>query len=181
MSTKIVNREQQRSADQKLADGLAAHATTLASFVIAGQVIKTADIIATLTARQTTAKAVESTRATWRAAVDADRAELQKSRALVLGVKQALRVMYAGSIDTLAQFGLTPRKPSAVKPATRVAAAAQAKATRAARHTTGSKQKKGIKGTVTTLVPVDGGAHAPAQATPSPATPPTTTATKPTA
>jgi hypothetical protein len=45
-------------------------------------------------------------------------------------------------VDALATFGLTPRKPRVVSPEARVAAAAKAKATRAARHTMGKKQKK---------------------------------------
>jgi hypothetical protein len=41
---------------------------------------------------------------------------------------------------------LTPRKPHVVTPEVKVAAAAKAKATRAARHTMGAQQKAGIKG-----------------------------------
>lgn len=72
MSARQPNRDEQQTADQKLADGLTKHAQTLASFTIAGASIATADLIATLQKRQATAAAAESTRATWRAAVQAD-------------------------------------------------------------------------------------------------------------
>jgi hypothetical protein len=48
---------------------------------------------------------------------------------------------------------MKPRKaPAARTPEEKIAAAAKAKATRAARHTMGSKQKAKVKGTVTTIV-----------------------------
>ena len=57
--------------------------------------------------------------------------------------------MFAGLFDTLADFGLSPRKVAVVSPEARVAAVAKTKATRAARHTMGAKQKKAIQGDVT--------------------------------
>jgi hypothetical protein len=143
MSTKVrINRSQSQAADASLSTGLAKHEPTLASFTIAGATVKTTDIVTTLQTRQNSAKTVESTRAIWQAAVAADRSLRAQSNATVSGVKQVLHVMFAGSPDTLADFGLTPRKPHVVK----VAAAARAKATRAARHTMGVQQKAGIKG-----------------------------------
>jgi hypothetical protein len=141
-----VSRPQSQAADASLSTGLVKHESTLASFTIAGAIVKTPDIVTTLESRQNSAKAVESTRAIWQAAVAADRSLRAQSNATVSGVKQALHVMFAGSPDTLADFGLTPRKPHVVAPAVKVAAAAKAKATRAARHTMGTKQKAGIKG-----------------------------------
>jgi hypothetical protein len=148
MSNIHLNRSQQQAADDKLQVGLTKHASTLASFTIAGTTVKPADVITVLQSRQNTAKTSEAARAAWQAAVAADRNELEKSKALVSGVKQTLKVMFADSADTLADFGLTPRKPLVVSPAVKVAAAAKAKATRAARHTQGPKQKAAIKGTL---------------------------------
>ena len=141
-----ISRPQSQAADSSLSTGLVKHEATLASFTIAGAIVKTPDIVTTLESRQNSAKSVESTRAICQAAVAADRSLRSQSNAMVSGVKQALHVMFAGSPDTLADFGLTPRKPHVVAPAVKVAAAAKAKATRAARHTMGTKQKAGIKG-----------------------------------
>jgi hypothetical protein len=149
---KISSRSDQQAADQRLFDGLTKHAQTLPSFLVSGAPVKTADLLATLQTRLAVAKPVDSDRAAWLTAVQAYRDERAKSDALVSGVRQALHVMFAGSIETLADFGLSPRKVSVVSPETKVAAAAKAKATREARHTMGKNQKKAVKGDVTGVV-----------------------------
>jgi hypothetical protein len=63
-------------------------------------------------------------------------------------VRQTLLLAFDGKLDTLADFGLTARAVPVRTPEQRTAAAAKAKATRAARHTMGSKQKAAIKGAV---------------------------------
>jgi len=147
------NHIQQQAADQSLIDGLTKHQETLSSFLVGGKSFKTSDIVSTLQARIAAANTAQSIRATWQAAVKAKANERASTMTLVSGVKQALQVMFAGSIDTLADFGLKPRKaPAARTPEEKVAAAAKAKATREARHTMGSKQKAKVKGTVTTIV-----------------------------
>jgi hypothetical protein len=153
LANEKLNQVEQKAADQSLIDGLTKNAQTLPSFVIGGTSIKSSDVIAALQARIATATTVQSTRATWQAAVKASANERASTKTLVLGVKQTLQLMYGASVDKLAEFGLTPRKPRAVPtPEQKVAAALKAKATRAARHTMGSKQKKSVKGTVTTIV-----------------------------
>ena len=147
------NHIQQQAADQALSDGLTKNSSTLAFFLIGSKSVQTSDIIKALQTRIAAANTVQSTRATWQAAVKANADERASSRTLVLGVTQVLQVMYGGSIDTLAEFGLKPRKvPAPLTPEQRVAKAAKAKATRAARHTMGTKQKAKVKGTVTTIV-----------------------------
>jgi len=142
-----------QAADQSLIDGLTKHEQTLSSFVVGSASTKTSDIITALQARITAANAAQSTRATWQAAVKASANERASTHTLVSGVRQTLLVIFAGSIDTLADFGLKPRKDrTPLTPEQQVTAAAKAKATRAARHTMGSKQKKSVKGTVTTIV-----------------------------
>jgi hypothetical protein len=147
------NHIQQQSADQGLIDGLTKHEATLTSFLVGGTSFKTSDVITVLRARIAAANAAQSTRATWQTAVKANAGERASTKTLVSGVKQQLLVMFAGSIDTLAEFGLKPRKaPAPLTPEKKVVAAAKAKATRAARHTMGTKQKASVKGTVTTIV-----------------------------
>ena len=71
---------------------------------------------------------------------------LAGSRALIKSVKQTLRLMFANDIVLLATFGLAPVKEPHPKPATKVEAAAKAKATRQARGTDlGKKQRAAIK------------------------------------
>ncbi len=159
-----------QAADQKMIDGFNKHATDIVSLVIGAATIKTADIITVLRARLATSNTVQSTRATWQAAVQADRDERAKTKAYVDGVKQALQVVLSGSIDGLADFGLTARKPRVLTPEQKAVAAARARATRVARGTKGSVQKKAIKGAVTATLVVTPVASPPVAST-APAAP----------
>jgi hypothetical protein len=167
------NRTDQTTAEQNLVDGLNKHAQTITSMVIAGVTMTTKDIIANLQTRILSAKTAQSTRATWQTAVKTDKEDRVKTRTFVSGLKQALLVAFAGQIDALADFGLVARKPRVLTPEQKTAAAAKAKATRAARHTVGSKQKKAIKGTVPQTAPATPPASPAATPAPAPAVAPT--------
>jgi hypothetical protein len=161
------NRDAQQTADQKLRDGLTAKQQTVPSFTIRNVTIKTTDVIATLQDRIDAANAIEPPKAAWHMAVQTDRDLRTKTDPTISGVRQALLLMFGGSIDTLAVFGLEPRKtPATVPPVEKVVAVQKALATRKARNTMGPKQKAKIKGTVPATAP----------ATP-PAAPSPTTAT----
>jgi hypothetical protein len=166
------NRTQQQTVDQKLIDGLKKHEQTLTFLVIGGTSLKTVDLIGILQARIDSANTAVSTRATWQTGVKADQDERAKTKTIVSGLRQALLVAFAGSIDTLADFGLKPRKqPAPRTPEQKAAAVAKAKATRAARHTMGTKQKAQVKGTVPQAVPATPPAPATAPTAPKPAEP----------
>ena len=168
MATKNVNRSQQQTGDQKLIDGLTKHASTIASLVIGGTSYPTTAIIANLQARLATANAALSTRATWQSAVKADIDERAKTKTFVSGLRQALQVAFAGSIDALADFGLKPRKQRAPRtPEQKAAATAKARATRTARHTLGKNQKAAIKGTVSPTAPATAAPPVPAPTVPA--------------
>jgi hypothetical protein len=142
------NRPDESAADQRLIDGFNKNGAALPAIAIAGTTTTTKDIIATLQGRIDSAREVLSTRATWQAAVQADRLEHDRTKAYVSGLRQTLLVALAGKIDTLADFGLTPRKVHAATPEENLARTQKILATRAARHTMGSRQKAAIKGTV---------------------------------
>jgi hypothetical protein len=175
MSTKTkLNKVNQQAADQSLIDGFTKHAPTLTSFLVGGATIKASDVITALQARIAAANTTESTRATWQAAVKANTDERASTKTLVSSARQAVQMMFAGSIETLAEFGLKPRKArTAPTPEQKVVAAAKAKATRAARHTMGTKQKASVKGTITTIVtPASPTASPPAAPSPVASAPP---------
>jgi len=101
-------------------------------------------------------------------------------KAEVIPVVGALRsyllTTNGSSPSVLGDYGLSPRKPKTPLTGERQAAAtAKARATRAARHTMGSKQKAGVKGDVTGVVvtPVT----APKAPSPTPSTGPAVTPT----
>jgi hypothetical protein len=164
MATKSnINRTQQQDGDQKLIDGLNKHNQTITSLMIGGTSQTTAAIIAVLQKRIDSAKTVVSSRATWQSEVKADHDERAQTKVFVSGLRQALQVAFAGSIDTLADFGLKPRKTRAPRtPEQKAAAAAKAKATRAARHTMGSKQKAKVRGAAPVATPAPAPSPSPA-------------------
>ncbi|MGO9832803.1 MAG: hypothetical protein ACLP1X_01170 [Polyangiaceae bacterium] len=128
------NRSDQTAAEQKLIDAMSKYEQTIPSFVIAGGPVTTKDIISVVQTLIDSASYVDATRAQWQRAVKADRAQRDKLKKFMSVLRQALMVAFAGSVDTLEEFGLTPRKPAAVTREERVAAAAKAKVTRAARY-----------------------------------------------
>ena len=141
------NRPDETAADQKLIDGLTKHASTITSMVIAGVTMTSAAIIAEVQARVSASLNTQTTKATWQAAIVAEQAERAKTKTFAAGLRQAILVAFAGQVDALADFGLTPRKVPVATPAEKTARAAKAKATRAARHTMGKVQKSQITGT----------------------------------
>jgi hypothetical protein len=157
LNTPKNNRVDLTLADQKLIDGLTKHASTITSVVVGGVAMATKDIITTLQTRITMYNATEPARATWQATVAANKAERQKTKAIVAAVKQTVLSSFAGQIDALTDFGLTPRKVAVLTPAEKTERTAKALATRAARHTLGKVQKSKITG------------DSPATATPTPA------------
>ena len=134
-------RNQQQAALQQMISGLEKHAQDLGSLIIAGTTYSTADLQTTLQARLDALTSALSKKAEWQAAIKADHAERDSTKVFLAGLRQALLVVFAGSVDKLADFGLVGRKLADITPQQRVAAAQKAKATRAARHTMGKKQK----------------------------------------
>jgi hypothetical protein len=147
------NRTDQMLADQRLIDGFTRHAALVPSVMIDGVVMSSKDILAMLQARIAASQAATTARATWQALVIADEAEHAKTRTTTAALRQAMLVAFGRQLDTLADFGLTPRKVRVQTPDQKIAATAKAKATRAARHTMGKVQKSKITGANPTGAP----------------------------
>jgi hypothetical protein len=174
------NRAKQLAADQALIDGLGKHGQAIGALLIGGKAYKAADLTPILQARIAASKAVSPARSVWLAAVLAEKNERATTKTLVAGLRQALITAYTAMPDTLADFGLTPRKKPVVTAQTKAGAAVKAKTTRGVLGTKGTKQKKVAKKATggTTAAPPPTGtpptATPPAQ-TPQPATAPTVT------
>ena len=80
--------------------------------VIAGTTYSTADLQTTLQARLDALTSAQSKKAEWQAAINADYAERASTKVFLAGLRQALLVAFAGSVDKLADFGLVGRKPA---------------------------------------------------------------------
>lgn len=99
------------AADQSLIDGLLKHAATLVTLLVAGNTVKTTDLVTVLQARIAPIKLALSAHAAFMAAVAAAHAEIANTAKLLSRARQALKIAFAGQVDTLADFGLTPPKP----------------------------------------------------------------------
>jgi hypothetical protein len=125
------NRLKQLAADQKMVAGVTQHLMGLATIMVGGVAMKPADIVTKVTTRITAGSTVETTEATHAAAVAANKVVLSQTHQFMLDLEQAIEVQVGPAVDTLADFGLAPKKKGAPTAATKAAAAAKAKATRA--------------------------------------------------
>jgi hypothetical protein len=132
----------------KLLAGVQLHLTN-ASLQILGRTVTTADIVLVLQSLITLGNAVTSRKADYSTAVQADRDGLATNKQFVDTLKQVILTMFGNQANILADFGLSPRKPRKAPTAkVQVAAQNKGKATRQARHTMGTKQRKGVTGNV---------------------------------
>jgi len=90
---------------------------------------------------------------TWHDTLQQERTMRSQVSPVLAAYASWLLATYGSSPAILAEFGLAPRKKRAPLDSTqRAAAVAKGAATRAARHTMGSQQKKAVKGHVTGVV-----------------------------
>jgi hypothetical protein len=130
-----------------------------------GEDLKVSDVVAIyqdcLDSRTELTKSRTQVKAAMAAKAKAEQARVAADKALSAWVTTKFG---AGSQEAL-NFGFAPRKVAARTVDTMAKAAAQAKATRKARHTMGKKQRKSIKGTVVApTAPADPATNAPAGA-----------------
>jgi hypothetical protein len=120
------------------------------SFTLVSTAYTTATLVQALQGVIAALTAVTSAHAGIKAALTAWDAEDKAMGPVVLALKRTLQSMYVNAPDTLALFGLKPRKAPAPRTSEQLAAAAaKAKATRIARGTASKKAKSAIKGNVT--------------------------------
>jgi hypothetical protein len=155
MTTKK-NRNAKLAADQSMIDGVHGFLSTLPSFPVGSTSVTPADIVKVFQDRVDAARAVQTAEAARTAAVKTDLDKRAQTAAFVRSFRRIVLGMFSESPDTLAAFGL--KAPRAPKKTVEVlsAAVAKSKATREARNTMGTRQKKGVKGNVAgiTVTPV---------------------------
>jgi hypothetical protein len=115
------------------------------------------------------AAVTQTAHASWLLAVQEERTAHATAHGVLLGLKSYLVSQYGKTkVDVLTDFGFTTPKVPRTTPATQVAAAAKAKATRKARGTLGPKQRLAITGApepAAAPVPTPAPAPAPVPAT----------------
>jgi hypothetical protein len=132
------------------------------------------DLVKAIQADIDATDAADKARADWLAAVQVQTDSHQKVGPVLRAFKRAVLARFGDTQDagsTLADFGYAPQKVAVKSSATNAAAAEQGRATRAARHTMGSKQKQQVKGTVTPASPPATPASPPAAGPAAPVAP----------
>jgi hypothetical protein len=145
--------------------------------VLAGQTLNLpTDVVSLIDTDIANTDAADKARADWLAAVQLQTDSHEKLTPILRAFERMVLAQFGDTQDAasiLADFGFAPQKVSAPTAETKAAAVQKSRATRAARHTMGPKQKKSVTGTVAPT--------APSPATPAPSPAPSATATAPTA
>jgi hypothetical protein len=137
---------------QQLLTGTAKHLTSATPVAFLGGSFTPADITTKLDQVVTLRSDVNTAKAAVKAKIALETTDLPPLHTFVSAYKAYLRVAFGTSPDVLADFGLAPKARSTPTAATKAAAVVKRSATRAARHTMGSVQKKAVKGDVTGVV-----------------------------
>jgi hypothetical protein len=161
-----VNRTNTQAHDAQVIAGIGKHLQTVSSLPLLGSTYTPAALVKLVQSRIDSANGSIATKATWHSTVVEDKALNAKLTPVIRALRQYVINVFGEASPVLADFGFTASKRATRTPEEKAAAAAKAKATRAARHTMGKKQKKDVKGTVPTTAPAT---------SPSPAAPPTAT------
>ncbi len=125
------------------------------SLTVGGATYTGATIVQALQGLADSLASVDAAKASWKEALKNETDARAKVGPVVQDYRSWLVASLGNAPSTLADYGLSP--PKARTPLTaeeKVAQAQKAKATRAARHTMGSVQKKAVKGTVPAAAPV---------------------------
>jgi hypothetical protein len=98
-------------------------------------------------------EAVDTARAASKAKLEAERAQAPSLRGFISTFVTFVKGTFGNSPETLADFGIAPRKaPTPLTAEKKAAAVLKREATRAQRHTMGKKQRKAVKGSVQVTV-----------------------------
>jgi hypothetical protein len=141
-----------QTAYLSLIAGLLAYFQPGDPFALAAGVMTRDQLIAMFQQFVAAAEATKSSNAVWRSDVQAERAMEQMVAPVRVGLTSILQGKFGKSGTPLLKFGIAPLKAPVKTTAVKTAAVAKAKATRTARGTKGSKQKKDIVGNVTGVV-----------------------------
>jgi len=156
MATNTKSKAQVVTRAQSLIAGVNKHLSTVTSVTIAGQSLTPAQIVQSLQTLVDLRTAVLAAQASAKAKVSAETTQSPPLRALMSVFTAYVRASYLASPEVLADFGLQTKSRAPLTTEAQTAAVAKRAATRAARHTMGSQQRKGVKGNVTgvTVTPI---------------------------
>ena len=138
---------------KQLVAGTTKHFSNVSSLAFGNGSLTPAQVEAFLQTLIDLRTAVEGAQAVAKAKIVAEAAQAPSLRSQMAAYVAFVQAPFGASPAALADFGLKPRKTRTPLTIDQMAAAAAKRtATRAARHTMGSKQRKDVKGTITTIV-----------------------------
>ncbi|MGH7436215.1 MAG: hypothetical protein ACRENE_11125 [Polyangiaceae bacterium] len=160
-----------------LVAGTQKHASSTTSVTLGGKAYAAPALVQLLQSLVDALNATAAARAGWQDALAKEHVLHASVLPVVEGYREWVAVTYAGSPALLADYGVSP--PRARTPLTaeqKAAASVKRAATRKARGTLGSVQKKAVKGDVAgiTVTPVTSTASKPSEAAPAAPTAPAT-------
>jgi hypothetical protein len=163
---------------EQLIAGTNKHFATMTQIMVAGSAFTPAQVTAKLQTLVTLRSDVDASRASTKARIAAEKTDMPALRIFMDAFVTFVKAAFGTQPDVLADFGLHPKARKQLTAEQKTAAAAKRKATRAARHTMGTKQRKTVKGDVTGIVVTPVAVPKPVAAAPSgPSAPATSTGT----
>jgi len=141
------NKTTNTALDQKIIAALGTQLKTTATITLGGDAYKAKDLQQQFQAEVDAAKATQSAKTAWQQAVLAEQKVATQAALLRKALRSYLIGTYGANSATVAAFGFAP-KQTTVDVATKAVAIKKRAATRTARGTMGSRQKREIKGTV---------------------------------
>ena len=177
MATKKNTKGQVTGLAKELIAGTAKHLASTTQVALLGGSFTPDQITGKLQLLVNLRSDVDASRATTKAKIASEAAQLPALRAFMSAFESFVKAAYGSSPDVLADFGMSPKARTPLTVEAKAAAAAKRAATRAARHTLGTNQKKAIKGDVTGVLVTPITASPPTVAPSSPTAPATSTGT----
>jgi hypothetical protein len=148
----MITKEKERALAQQLVAGTQKHLANVASMTFGGGTFTPAQITTSLQTLVDLRTAVDDARAATKAKIVAEAAQAPSLRTQMDAYVAFVRAHFGNAPDVLADFGLKPKKTTAsLTSSEKAEAAAKRAATRAARHTMGTQQKKKVKGTINVI------------------------------
>jgi hypothetical protein len=166
MATRIKNKGQVAAAAKQLIAGAEKHLAGATPIALLGSSFTPSQITSQLQTVVTLRADVDASRASTNAKIANEATQMPALRAFMSAFESFIMGAFGSSPDVLADFGTARKARAPITVEAKAAAAAKRASTRAARHTMGSKQKKGIKGDVTGVVVTPITASAPTVLTP---------------
>ncbi|MGH7272745.1 MAG: hypothetical protein ACREJ3_20135 [Polyangiaceae bacterium] len=160
-----MNRDAVLNRNRQAIAGITKHFASTPTLALDGSPSTPKEVIATLNAAINAVDAAATAEKALHDATTAQHAAIAKGNAVLTALKMLVKNQLGSAAGVLGDFGFQSPKRKAPDEATKAAAVAKSKATRAARHTLGKRQKATIKGQGPAATPTAAATPPPAKVT----------------